>query len=117
MDYVQSCSGHGLPNLGMISGEVREDCLELHCSPFMGQRLQDQAKLQTLKNLVRDFFQRPLEVNIVCGQNGQGNGQGDLKQRVLNDSAVKGAMETFQAKVVDISPRKAGGREQGTRGR
>jgi DNA polymerase-3 subunit gamma/tau len=114
--YVQSCSGHGLPNLGMISGEVRKDCLELHCSPFMGQRLQDQAKLQTLKNLVRDFFQRPLEVNIVCGQNGQGNGQGDLKQRVLNDSAVKGAMETFQAKVVDISPRKAGGREQGTRG-
>jgi len=115
VDYVQSLSDHGLPNLGMISGAVKADCLELHCSPFMGQRLQDQSKLQTLKTLVRDFFQRPLEVSIVCGQNGQGNGQGELKQRVLNDSAVKGAMETFQAKVVDISPRKVGGREQGTR--
>ena len=104
----------------MISGQLKDDALELHCSPFLGQRLQDQAKLQTLKSLVQEFFGQPLRVEIVCGQTEQPNGRSELKQRVLNDTAVKGAMETFQAKVVDISPRKVGdspGQEQPSRGR
>ncbi len=121
VDHVQSSrQGQGLPNLSMISGQLKDDVLELHCSPFMGQRLQDQAKLQTLKSLVQEFFGQPLRVEIVCGQARQPNGRSELKQRVLNDTAVKGAMETFQAKVVDISPRKAGDspdQEQPSRGR
>ena len=121
VDFVQSRqNGESLPNLGMISGVVKEDALELHCSPFMGQRLRDQAKLHLLKNLVQEFFQRPMKVEVVCGPKGPSNGRAELKQKVLNDTAVKGAMETFQAKVVDISPRKAGeppGQDQPSPGR
>jgi hypothetical protein len=106
MCYLQEECSLPIPGLGQaVQGEVQAGRLTLYCPGFLAKRVREQpAKLETMKQLAETYFQRPMELQIEASNNGQ-ESTADLRERVLREPAVKTAMETFQAKLVDIEPR------------
>jgi len=107
MDYLKS-EGCSLPIPGLeqaVQGEVQAERLILHCPGYLAKRIREQpGKMESMKQEAEAYFERPLELQIEARNNGQ-ESTADFRERILNEPVVKTAMDTFQAKLVDIESR------------
>lgn len=99
---VQSRKDKVLPYLHMIDGRLNGDQLELRCPGYMAQRLQDQNKMNWLRDRVNEYFGSRVQINVYqIKGNGDQNVQ-ELKKKILNEPVVKEAIAQFGAKIVDV---------------
>ncbi|MFW6414676.1 MAG: DNA polymerase III subunit gamma/tau [Thermodesulfobacteriota bacterium] len=108
LEYVQTKrdGSISLPNLNLVQGERVDDTLELSCPKFLSERLKDKEKFNCLQSLVREYFQKDLQISIqgAAGTANRGT-NGELKKNAMQDPVVKEVMDEFQAKLLDVLSR------------
>ncbi len=106
---VQSRKDKVLPHLHLIQGRLEGDQLELRCSGYMAQRLQDQNKMHWLRERVNEYFGSNVQINVHQMEGNEEQNVQELKKKILNEPAVKEAIAQFGAKVVDVQVGQANG--------
>ncbi len=95
-----------LPNLNLVQGKKIGETLQLSCPKFLSERLKEQEKFNYLQSLVREYFQKDMQVNIVNSVPEKPSGSNnDRKKKVMDSPVVKEIMDEFQAKVIDVFSR------------
>jgi DNA polymerase-3 subunit gamma/tau len=101
-------NGVNLPNLHLVQGRKQPGKLELQCPRFLDERLKEQQKFLRLQEMAREYFGEPLDIEITCAERKNGCDGAGLKEKVLNDPVVRSCIDQFQAKVLEVRPRRNG---------
>jgi DNA polymerase-3 subunit gamma/tau len=96
-----------LPPLGQIQGEIKGKTLELHCpNKFLAQRLEEKAKFKQLQNLVDDFFEQQMDIQIINTASSRTEDRRQLKEKVLSNPYVQEVIDEFGAQVLEVRPKR-----------
>ena len=109
--YDRLCSADQAryPKLRQIEYAMTEQGLTLRCRHMIQYNLlSDPNKLRILEDVAREFFGRPVQVELVPPQNGgQSSGSSSTTSALAPDKhpLVAEFVEQFKAKVVSMEPR------------
>ncbi|MCF8109758.1 MAG: DNA polymerase III subunit gamma/tau [Desulfohalobiaceae bacterium] len=103
LDYFNAKSnGTALPNLNQCTGHIRDNVLEIDCTPFLAGLLKSGKKMQVLKSMASEYFQRDMQVRLQSEPDKAPQKPADLKQSIRKNPRVQTMLRDFQARIIDV---------------
>lgn len=98
-----------IPGLRQIAGTLEGRTLVLHCpTAYLAGRLAETECLKALTRLAREFFGPDLALRLDRAEQAPRRSLDELRAEALEHPGVRRVLDSFQAKVLNVEPRRPG---------
>jgi DNA polymerase-3 subunit gamma/tau len=97
-----------IPGLRQMTGELEEGGLLIRCPEFQAERVAAPECLRVLTRFAREYFGRDMAVRVDRRVSAPHRTPGELEAEALEHPGVRKVLDSFQAKLLNVQPRRPG---------
>ncbi len=91
-----------ISNLHLVRAEISNDKVVLKCPGLLADRLQENDRFKELKKAIEEYFEKPLDLEIVKLKTNGIIDREKLKEEMARHPTVKNFIYEFNAEIVDV---------------